>query len=216
MDEILREVGMVVREVRSFTHEGKPARVVVASRIYDTTADDLWDALTNPERIPRWFLPISGDLRLGGRYQFQGNAGGTITACEPPQRVSVTWEGPGGPVSWVTVTLEPEAEGRARLTLEHMAHVEGGEEFWDRFGPGAVGVGWDGAIRGLGLHLASGAAVDPQAAMAWAMSDDGKAFNTACAEAWGRAAIAAGEDPDKAARAAARTAAFYTGQPVPD
>ncbi|HEX4096888.1 MAG TPA: SRPBCC family protein [Caulobacteraceae bacterium] len=214
MDEMLQQVGVVVREVRSLEHEGRPARVVVASRIYDTTVEDLWNALTDPERIPRWFLPISGDLHLGGRYQFQGNAGGTITACEPPRLLGATWEGPGGPTSWVKVELEPEAGGRARLTLEHMAHVDG--DFWDRFGPGAVGVGWDGALRGLGLHIATGAAVDPANAMAWAMSEDGKAFNAACSEAWGGAAIAAGEDPAKATRAAARTTAFYTGQPVPD
>jgi len=214
MDEILRELGGVVREVRSCEHQGKPARVVVASRGYDTSIDDLWDALTNPERIPRWFLPVSGELRLGGRYQFQGNAGGEITACEPPRRVAVTWEGPGGPATWVTVTLEQEAPGRTRLTLEHMAHVAG--DFWDRFGPGAVGVGWDGAIRGLGLHLSTGAPVDPERAMAWAMSEEGKAFNRACAEAWGEAAIRDGDDPARAHASAARTAAFYTGAPAPD
>ena len=59
--------------------------MVVASRSYDTDIDDLWEAITNAERIPRWFLPITGELRLGGRYQLQGNAGGTITACEPPR-----------------------------------------------------------------------------------------------------------------------------------
>ena len=97
-----------------------------------------------------------------------------------------------------------------------MAHADTGAEFWDRFGPGAVGVGWDGAIRGLGLHIDSGAAVDPQQAMAWAMSDEGKAFNTASAEAWGRAAMADGDDPEMAKKAAARTTAFYTGAPVPN
>jgi uncharacterized protein YndB with AHSA1/START domain len=189
--------------------------VVVASRAYDTSIEDLWDALTNAERIPRWFLPISGELRLGGRYQFQGNAGGEITACEPPARLAVTWEGPGGPTSWVTLTLEPESDARTRLTLEHMAHLGDGA-FWDRFGPGAVGVGWDGAMRGLGLHLSTGAAVDPAKAMAWSMSDEGKAFSRACAEAWGQAAIASGDDPAKARASAERTAAFYTGAPVPD
>ena len=217
MDEILAQVGAVVLEVQRREHQGKPARVVVASRAYDTTVDDLWDALTNPERIPRWFLPVSGELRLGGRYQFQGNAGGEITACEPPRMVAVTWEGPGGPTSWVTVTLAPEPGGRARLTLEHMAHVDdAGAAFWDRFGPGAVGVGWDGAIRGLGLHISTGAAVDPQKAMAWSMSEEGKGFSRACAEAWGAAAIASGDDPAKARASVARTAAFYAGVQVPD
>ena len=214
MEDILRHVGVVVREVQTREHEGKPARVVIASRSYETSVEDLWDALTNAERIPRWFLPISGELKVGGRYQFQGNAGGTITACEPPHRVAVTWEGPGGPPTWVTVTLERETHDRTRLTLEHMAFAGG--DFWDRFGPGAVGVGWGGAIRALGLHIASGGAVDPQKAMAWAMSEEGKAFNTACSEDWGRAAIADGDDPEMASKAAARTTAFYTGTPVPD
>ena len=216
MDDILRQAGVVARRVQDRQHEGKAAKVVIASRIYDTTASDLWDALTNPERIPRWFLPISGDLKLGGRYQLQGNAGGTITACEPPRRVAATWEGPGGPTTWVEIVLEPEGEGRTRLTLEHMAQVDVGADFWSRFGPGAVGVGWDGALRGLELHLASGAAVDPQKALEWSMSDQGKAFSTTCSEAWGQAAIEAGEDPAQARAAAARTTAFYTGAPAPD
>jgi uncharacterized protein YndB with AHSA1/START domain len=214
MEQVLGQVGLVAREVRTRQHEGKPARVVIASRSYDTSIEDLWDALTNGERIPRWFLPISGELRLGGRYQFQGNAGGTITACEPPRLLAATWEGPGGPVSWVTVRLEDEAADRTRLTLEHMAHVGG--DFWDRFGPGAVGVGWDGAIRGLGLHMDTGAAVDPKAALEWSMSEEGKAFSRACAEDWGRAAVADGDDPGMALKAVERTTAFYTGAPVPD
>jgi uncharacterized protein YndB with AHSA1/START domain len=207
--------GLMTREVRTGSRDGAPTKVAVARRTYPVGQADLWDALTNPERIPRWFLPVSGELRLGGRYQFQGNAGGTITACEPPRLLGATWEGPGGPTTWVTVWLESEAEARTRLTLEHMAHADAGAEFWDRFGPGAVGVGWDGAIRGLGLHIASGGAVDRQAALAWSMSDEGKAFNTACAEDWGRAAIADGDDPGMARKAAERTTAFYTGAPVP-
>jgi uncharacterized protein YndB with AHSA1/START domain len=83
-------VGAVVRDVLSREHEGRPARVVIATRSYDTTIEDLWDALTSAKRIPRWFLPVSGDLRLGGRYQFEGNAGGAITRCEPPRALSVT------------------------------------------------------------------------------------------------------------------------------
>jgi uncharacterized protein YndB with AHSA1/START domain len=203
-------VGAVVREVASCEHQGKPARLVIAGRNYDTDIDDLWDALTNAERIPRWFLPISGELRLGGRYQFQGNAGGEITGCEPPRRLSVTWEFGGG-VSWLTVTLKDDPKGGTNLQLEHMAHVEG--DFWDRFGPGAVGVGWDLGLMGLANHLASGAAVDPAAAFAWQASAEGKAFMRESSEAWGQASVAAGTDEAAARAAAARTTAFYTGEP---
>ncbi len=53
---------------------------------------ELWDAVTNAERIPRWFAAITGELKLGGRYQLEGNAGGDITRCDAPTAVDITWE----------------------------------------------------------------------------------------------------------------------------
>lgn len=141
--DVARHVDAVTREVESREHEGRMARVVLASRTYDTAIEDVWDALTSAERIPRWFLPITGELRLGGRYQLQGNAGGEITKCEPPRHLAVTWEFAGS-VSWVTVQLSPDPHRGTRLEREHIAHV--GDDLWDQFGPGAVGVGWDLAI----------------------------------------------------------------------
>jgi uncharacterized protein YndB with AHSA1/START domain len=201
-------VGAVIREVASRDYDGRPARVVIATRTYDTTVEDLWDALTSAERIPRWFLPVSGDLRLGGRYQFAGNAGGEITRCEPPHLLAVTWEG-GGAVSWLTVSLADDPAGGARLELEHIAHVE--DNFWDRFGPGAAGVGWDLALMGLGRHLISGAAVDRKEAAAWSASEEGRDFVARCSEEWCKASIRAGTAESAARAAAARTTTFYGG-----
>ena len=205
--DVERVVGAVTREVSSREHDGKLARVVVATRVYNTSADDLWDALTSAERLPRWFLPVSGDLRLGGRYQLEGNAGGTITRCEPPRSLAVTWEY-AGVVSWVTVNLRPQSRERTELELEHMAHED---EHWTQFGPGAAGVGWDMALAGLEHHVAGGAPVDPKQAMEWMMSDEGRRFIVQSSDGWCRAFIAAGE-PDSSAKAAAeRTTSFYTG-----
>jgi uncharacterized protein YndB with AHSA1/START domain len=176
--------------------------------VYDTTIDDAWDALTNAERIPRWFLPISGDLRLGGRYQLQGNAGGEITRCEPPRHLAMTWEY-GRDTSWVDVRLQPDARGGTLLELEHVAHVP--DALWDQFGPGAVGVGWDLGLFGLGNHLATGTAVDPREALAWLGSDQGKEFVRGSSADWCRASIAGGTDATAAAGAADRTTAAYTG-----
>jgi uncharacterized protein YndB with AHSA1/START domain len=203
-------IGAVTREVETIEREGKPARVVVATRVYDTDIEDCWDALTSAERIPRWFLPISGELRLGGRYQLEGNAGGTITTCERPRHLAVTWE-MMGQVSWVTVRLEAVEPERTRLRLEHTAHVD--DAFWDQFGPGAVGVGWDLGLLGLGEHLATGQAVALEAAQGWASSDEGKRYHAQASEAWAQASIAAGTDPAQAKAAAERTTAFYTGGP---
>ena len=80
--DVETHLSAVERSVSALERGGQPARAVTLSRIYLTTVDDLWDAVTNPERIPRWFLPISGDLEAGGRYQLEGNAGGVIEACE--------------------------------------------------------------------------------------------------------------------------------------
>src|SRR5882672_10568138 len=111
--------------------------------------------------IARCIGAVTGELRLGGRFQLQGNAGGEILRCEPPRLLAVTWEF-GGSMSWVTVTLALEGAGATRLELEHM--MPAGGEHWEQFGPGAVGVGWDLTLMGLEWHLAGGAAVDPPAA----------------------------------------------------
>ena len=61
-------------------------------------------------RIPRWFLPLSGELRLGGRYQLPGNVGGENLTCDVPRHLAVTWEFGGG-VSWVDVRLSKDTAG---------------------------------------------------------------------------------------------------------
>jgi uncharacterized protein YndB with AHSA1/START domain len=207
--DILRYVGAVTRDVRTREHQGRPARVVVAACSYDTAIDDLWDAVTNPERIPRWFLPISGDLRLGGQYQLEGNASGQITACDPPRAFDLTW-GCGGQVSWVNVRLTGLSDGGARLQLEHIAPVS--DDFWNQYGPGAVGVGWDLAMFGLGRHLENGAAMDRKQATIWPMSQEGREFVSRSSDGWCHASIAAGTPESAAREAAGRTTEFYTGQ----
>lgn len=203
-------LGAQFRRFENRDYEGKPARVVVASRTYDTDPDDLWDALTSRERLPRWFAPVDGELALGGRYQIKGNAGGTIKRCDPPQAFDLTWEFGGG-MSWVTVRLEPDGGG-TKLTLEHIVHASDIDTHWTNFGPGAVGVGWDLSFLGLGMHLDSdGAALDHAAVEAWSASDDGKAFMRKSADAWADAHIAGGEDAAVARGMADRTAQFYTG-----
>jgi uncharacterized protein YndB with AHSA1/START domain len=207
--DIPRLIGAVTRELTTRDVDGTPARVVVATRTYDTTQDDLWDAITNAERIPRWFMPITGDLRLGGRFQLQGNAGGEILVCDRPEFLRVTWEY-GGQVSWVEVRLTADARSGTELRLEHIAHVP--KDFWDQFGAGAVGVGWDSALLGLDQLHATHASVRPEDAMTWLVSDEGREFVTRSSEAWCAASIAAGEDPGAARAAALRTRAAYTGE----
>lgn len=115
---------------------------------------------------------------------------------------------------WLEVRLSPAADGKTLLVLEHTAYPP--EGFWEKFGPGAVGVGWDLVLLGLGLHLPTGAALPEYQAEEWAVSDEGKTYSRSASEAWADAAIAGGEAPDVARARAAQTSAFYTGEPPPD
>ncbi len=196
------------RRVGSGERDGQETIVVYAGRTYATDASDLWEAITSPERISRWFLPISGDLRQGGRYQLEGNAGGTIEECVPGERVRATWEYAGG-VSWVTLTLTPR-EGGTYLELAHEAHPMPG--FSDRFGPGAVGVGWDLGFLGLARHLeAPNADVRPEAGV-WETSPEAMDFYRRASTSWGEAAIEGGAPTEEALAAAENTRAFYSGE----
>ncbi|MFW6088804.1 MAG: SRPBCC family protein [Gemmatimonadota bacterium] len=195
------------RSVTNLERDGKPARGVTLEREYDTTVDDLWDAVTNPERLPRWFLPISGDLEPGGRYQLEGNAAGTITECEPPHAFSATWEF-GGETSWVEVRIAPKGDSLSSLTLCHICPVD--DDFWPKYGPGAAGMGWDLGLIGLEFHV-SDAPIEFDAETL-ATSDEGRDFIARASDAWARAAVEAGEDPAWADAAARRTTAFYVGE----
>jgi len=206
--DIVQHINAVHRQVGTRVLEPGEARTVILSRAYHADLDDVWDAVTSPERIPRWFLPISGDLRPGGHYQLEGNASGTIERCDPPNGFAATWEF-GGEVTWIEVRLTAEAAGRTRVQLEHIAHV--GDERWAEFGPGAVGVGWDLSFMGLARHLESGEPVDPHAFMHWLGSEEGKQLMTRSSQLWGEAHIAAGADRSAAQAATDRTTAFYTG-----
>lgn len=212
MIDVPAQINAVARSVGSRTLEGGEAKTVVVSQTYDAAVEDVWDACTTADRIARWFLPVSGDLRLGGRYHLEGNASGEVLECDPPKRLAVTWEY-AGDTSWVEVRLTPAPDGQTRFELEHTAHVD--QQRWEEFGPGAVGIGWDMTLLGLAQHLepGGGAVSGPEEGAMWAASDEGREFMGLSGERWHDAHVAAGDDPAAARAAADRTIAAYTGQP---
>jgi uncharacterized protein YndB with AHSA1/START domain len=212
---VSEQVNATRRVVGTRVLEAGEARVVTISRVYAAAVDEVWDACTNPERIPRWFLPVSGDLRVGGRYQLEGNAGGVVERCDPPHSFAATWEF-GGSVSWIELRLTGAGEGQTRFELDHLMPVDELDAHWTEFGPGAVGIGWDLALQaGLATHLATGKSVDPAAAAEWTASAEGREFITRCSDRWYEADVAGGADPDRARAAADRTTAAYTAPPAP-
>lgn len=206
MIDIVTQINAIHREIGTTTHDGAEASRLVLHRCYDATVEDVWDACTNAERINRWFLPISGDLREGGTYQFEGNAGGRILKCEPPKLIRVTWEFGGGVPTQVELRLTAKGADKTDFELEHVGVVP--PQMWEQFGPGGVGVGWDGGLLGLALHLAGGHIEDKDA---WGMSEEGKEFMARSSQAWGSAYEKSGASPETAAAAVKQTTAFYTG-----
>jgi uncharacterized protein YndB with AHSA1/START domain len=214
MIDVPDEVGRTKREVRDGRVPAGEGKSVLIRRTYPAPVEDVWDAITDPSRISRWFLPVSGDFRLGGKYQLEGNAGGEILRCEPPRLLKVSWIfGPAEPgSSEVEVRLSDAGDGGTVFELEHAAVVDPG--FWEQFGPGAVGVGWDLGLLGLNLHLA-GVSLSKEERDAWPTTPEGRQFATGSSEAWGAAHRASGASQAEADAAAENTCKSYTGEENP-
>ena len=193
MIDISNQIDAIHREVGSRSAESGEVVSVLLRRGYDAPVDDVWDAVTDPDRIKRWFMPISGDLREGGNFQLEGNAGGRILRCEPPRLLRATF---GGETSVVELRLIPDGDGATTFELEHTVPIEMAGS-----GAGAlyVGPGWDGALMGLGLFLAGTVADDPVAA---ASSPEAQEFSRHSVQAWTAAIEASGTAaPDEIAAA---------------
>jgi uncharacterized protein YndB with AHSA1/START domain len=218
MIDIVNELNAIRRSTGEGRLPAGEARTVTLRREYDAPVEDVWDAITDPDRIGRWFLPVTGDLRLGGTYQLKGNAGGEIRRCEPPRLLQVTWvmgPPPGEEDnSLVEVKLSPGAAGHTVLELEHIAVVP--PDMWEQFGPGAVGVGWELALVGLAMHLSTedGASIPEDEREAWAQSDEARALMKGSSAAWGVALEATGAPSADVARMVENTTNFYA--PPPD
>ena len=99
------------------------AGVVRIEDRYDTDIDDLWSALTDPDRLARWMGIFEGDLRLGGEYRARYFAGGwegtgRVEVCEAPQRLRVVGTEDGHTNGHVTeITLRADGD-QTILVLE--------------------------------------------------------------------------------------------------
>ena len=82
---------------------------------FDIGIDDLWSALTDPDRLSRWLGEIKGDLRSGGEFRAHYFASGwegtgRIESCEPPHRLLISTTSPDEPEGRIEVMLTPDGE----------------------------------------------------------------------------------------------------------
>ncbi len=219
--DVNAQLDAVTRGIETTEVDGVRSYVQTLAQTYPCPIDDVWHAVTSVERIPRWFLPISGDLRLGGTFQFEGNAGGEIRACDPPNGGSaaytVTWGNGMGEPAIVHVRLTAVDATSTRFELENVAAVDSiPEGFWEQFGPSATGMGWDSGLLGLASYFGGGEdGISPEDAAAWVATDEGHAFMRGSADRWAAQHISDGADAAVAQAAATTTYGMYVGEAPP-
>jgi Activator of Hsp90 ATPase homolog 1-like protein len=201
--DIAEQIGATSRKVEQQHTEHGELVAVTLQRSYPSEAADVWQAITDPDRVRRWFTPLTGDLREGGSFQLENHAGGDILTCQPPRHLVVTF---GGESSIVDVVLSGNGD-ETLLELTHSVPIElaGGVA-----GALYVGPGWDGALLGIALYLAGEFASDPAAA---ANSPQVQDFNVSSIREW-TAAIEAPGTADADTISAAQQAAL--AQYAPD
>jgi uncharacterized protein YndB with AHSA1/START domain len=115
------------------TYATPSEREIVITRVVDAPRHLVFDAFTNPARVPKWLTGPEGvtmpvceiDLRPGGRWRYvyrmpdggEMTLQGTFREVTPPERVvhTETW-GPGWPETVNTLALG-EAGGQTTITL---------------------------------------------------------------------------------------------------
>ena len=199
----------IQREVHAITKDGKSLRSVTLSCDLKTVIDPLWVAITHKDVLEKWFQPVTGELKLGGRFQIQDNAAGSVVSCQSGESYSITWEF-AGDVSWVDVSLVALEHSSVRLSIAHTMNFS---EHWTHYGPGATGVGWELSLYGLAFFLLH---PDEQKfdEMEFVSSQLGKSTIEQSSEGWTQADITSGTPAEHAQQAAHRTVAFYTGDEV--
>jgi uncharacterized protein YndB with AHSA1/START domain len=117
--------------------------------VYDTDIDDLWSAITDPERLARWVATVEGDLRLGGIVQAQFTSSwegpGRIDVCEAPHRLLLTMAPETDEEAVIEAVLTAEGE-RTRLVVEERG-LPADRTFY-------YGAGWQAHIEDLATHVA--------------------------------------------------------------
>jgi uncharacterized protein YndB with AHSA1/START domain len=131
---------------------------VVTTREFEAPIALVFDVLTKPEHVSKWFAPFecvvrecSIDLRVGGNYHIVFVTGdgtecsfrGTYLEIEPPTRTVATWVFEGWPDAEAIESVDlHEANGVTKLTTKlafrdkagraHMTKTDGQEDSFDK------------------------------------------------------------------------------------
>ena len=138
-------------------------------RSWPDPIEDVWSALTEPERLARWIGVYDGERRVGGTGTFamtheEGEDAGaptTILECDPPRRLVVEWAQPDSSAWRIDLDLWRE-DGRTVLRFVQVFPADadvtdyamGWHWYLDRFGAELGGSpapeDWDAFVAEVG------------------------------------------------------------------
>ena len=128
------------------------AKVARLRRHFDFSHQEIWNACTDRDQLPRWFAEVSGDLQEGATLKFDVGAPCKVTSrilrCEPSNRLLLTWSYPGRDIDEIDFRLAADGDG-AVVELEHRSGDK--TDWW--FGAGS---GWEYALLRLTVLLSGG------------------------------------------------------------
>jgi len=136
-------------DIQGSIHVRDGVGVVHMAGTYDTDIDDLWSALTEPDRLARWAATVAGDLRAGGSFTTEFTSGwegpGRIDVCDAPHRLLVTLN--PGEDDETTIEAVLTADGDAT----HLVVEERGFPLDEL---AAHGAGWQAHVEDLAAVIA--------------------------------------------------------------
>ena len=134
----------IVGSLRSVNGKG----VVRMEGRYETDIEDLWSALTEPERLARWIADVHGDLQLGGtfhaRFTSSWEGQGRVDVCERPRLLLLSMSPGQADETVIEARLTGEGD-HTRLVVEERGLP------LDELA--AHGAGWQAHVEDLAAHL---------------------------------------------------------------
>jgi uncharacterized protein YndB with AHSA1/START domain len=123
---------------------------------YKTDIDDLWSALTNPERLARWIADVHGALHVGGEFHARFTSGwdgpGRVDVCEPPRFLQLTLCPGQEDETVIEAHLVAQSDQLTRLVIEERGLP------LDELA--VHGAGWQAHVEDLSAYLAGHASID--------------------------------------------------------
>jgi uncharacterized protein YndB with AHSA1/START domain len=180
MGEIANASAPRRREVRADREVATgPARGAVSRRRVDAPIEDVWSLFADPERMRLWNPDsVTGEFRLGGKFNIKNNASGEVLRCEPPTLFRVSWIYAGS-YSEFEVRLSSSA-GATVVEFEHLMTDEELAAAGMSVSEGlvAAGTGWDFSLEYLDRYVRGELDEPPTAHDGWeASAEDEELFS---------------------------------------